>query len=179
MRRMEHLTSRKIGSFTRTKHVLLTLCLSFLAICALGQNTIQNKQGLYFELAGSGGLGSVNYERFFLYASPWTLSWSAGLSFAPIDKNNGTGIVFPVMLHSTLGKKALKLELGIGQGITLTTKGSLFALTTLAVGTRIQASGSRWYYRVTFTPLISYLVDFQVQPWCGISIGYAFKNKAI
>lgn len=105
------------------------------------------------------------------------MTWRAGLSFAPIDKNNGTGIVFPIMLNALIGKKSHHLELGAGQGVTVTTKGSFFTLTTAAIGYRYQSESKKWFYRVTYTPLISYLVDFQFQQWGGISIGYTFNHN--
>lgn len=142
-----------------------------------GQNDLK-KQSLFFELAGSGGLGSLNYEKMF-YSNRHHVdfSWRVGLSLAPIDKNNGTGLVFPVMIQSLLGPSAHKLELGLGQGITLTTKGQFFLLTTAAIGYRFQPARKNWFYRATYTPLISYLVDFQVQQWAGVSIGYTFKRS--
>jgi hypothetical protein len=165
----------KLAAFFSRIFMSLFFTLNTLSVICQVQK--QQKHALYFELGGSGGLGSFNYERHFSQKKSWELTWSAGISLAPIDKNNGTGIVIPIMLHANLGKKAVKLELGIGQGLTVTTKGSVFTLTTLAIGPRFQTAGSPWYYRATFTPLISYLVDFQVQPWGGISIGYAFKDN--
>jgi hypothetical protein len=50
-------------------------------------------------------------------------------------------------------------------------------LTTLAVGYRYQHPDKKFFYRVTYTPLVSYLVDFQMQQWAGVSIGYTFKSK--
>lgn len=131
----------------------------------------------YLEMAGSGGLGSLNYEKNFTAIKNTSLTWSGGLSFAPIDKNNGTGIVFPIMLHSLSGKSAGKLELGIGQGITITTRGHFFILATAAVGYRHQAPDKNFFYRITYTPIVSYLVDFQYQHWAGISFGYSFNKK--
>ncbi len=157
-----------------------TACLLILfllpAIC-ISQLEFKKKNNLFLEVAGSGGLGSINYERLFKSKNKIDFTWRAGLSFAPVDKNNGTGIVFPLMMNGLLGKTAHKLELGLGQGITLTTKGSFFALTTAAIGYRFQAPSKNLFYRITYTPLISYLVNFQVQHWGGISIGYSF-NKA-
>ena len=80
------------------------------------------------------------------------------------------------MIHSIIGKNSHKLELGLGQGITITTKGHFFALTTASVGYRYQSETKKWFYRVTYTPLISYIIDFQVQQLAGISIGYTFNN---
>lgn len=149
----------------------------FITISIYGQNSGDKRKSIYFELAGSGGLGSFNYEKHFLKKNITDFTWSAGFSLAPIDKNNGTGIVFPIMAHALIGKNAHKLEFGIGQGITITTKGSFFALTTAAIGYRYQSENKKWFYRIAYTPLISYLIDFQLQQWAGISIGYTFQNK--
>jgi hypothetical protein len=87
------------------------------------------------------------------------------------------GIVFPLMANVMIGRTAHKLEAGLGQGITVTTRGSFFVLGTAAIGYRYQPEEKRIFYRVTYTPLVSYLVDFQVQQWFGASIGYAFNKK--
>jgi len=142
-----------------------------------GQTEIDKRKSIFFELAGSGGLGSFNYEKLFYKKNNTEFTWRAGLSFAPIDKNNGTGIVFPLMINSIIGKSAHKLEFGLGQGVTITTKGQFFILTTAAAGYRFQSPEKKWFYRVTYTPLISYLVDFQYQHWAGLSIGFSFTNK--
>jgi hypothetical protein len=143
----------------------------------LAQNTIEKRKSLYFELAGSGGLGSINYESTFLKKSTLEATWRLGLTFAPIDKNNGVGIVFPIMANALLGENAHKLELGLGQGITITTKGSFFLLTTATIGYRYQSPSKKWFYRATYTPLISYIIDRQLQHWGGLSIGYTFKTS--
>lgn len=142
------------------------------------QSEFAKKRSIYLELGGSGGFGSLNYENLFLKKQKADLVWRLGLSIAPIDKNNGMGIVFPLMIHSLIGKNSHKLDLGLGQGITFSTKGKFFALTTAAIGYRYQSSTSKWFYRFTYTPLISYLVDFQIQQWAGISIGFTLNNKA-
>lgn len=156
-------------------HLLL---LSFLIKCiCYGQIKTSNKRTIYFELAGSGGIASINYEKEFAIKPKSTFIWRTGLSFAPIDKNNGTGIVFPLMVHWVKGENAHKLDIGLGQGITVTTRGSFFALTTASIGYRYQNPSKKWFYRVAYTPLISYLIDFQIQHWGGISFGYTLNNK--
>ncbi len=142
-----------------------------------GQISNGTKRSLFFELAGSGGLGSVNFEQRFWEQNVTELTWRAGFSLAPVDKNNGIGLVFPVMVNVLLGEKSHKLELGLGQGITISTHGSFFALTTAVIGYRYQSADKKWFYRVSYTPLISYLVDFQIQQWGGLSIGYSLNNK--
>jgi len=140
------------------------------------QTDFVKRKSIFVELAGSGGLGSLNYESSFFKKNKTELSWRAGLSFAPIDKNNGVGIVFPLLINSLVGDNSHKLELGIGQGFTITTKGRFFMLTNAVVGYSFQSERNNWFYRISYTPLISYIVDFQVQQWAGISIGYTFKK---
>lgn len=143
---------------------------------SFGQEELNKRNSVFLEIAGSGGLGSINYESHFYKKGMTEFTWRLGFSIAPIDKNNGTAIIFPVMINSLIGKKMHKLELGLGQGLTITTKGSPFVLTTASIGYRYQPENKNWFYKVAYTPLISYLVDFQVQQWGGISIGYTFKN---
>jgi hypothetical protein len=160
------------------KKLVIFIFLSSISGYGLGQTKLDKKKSVFFEIAGSGGLGSINYEKHFYQKNNTELTWRAGLSIAPIDRNNGFGIVFPLMVNSLIGKSAHKLEVGLGQGITITTKGSFFILTTAALGYRYQTESSPWFYRATYTPLISYLVDFQIQHWAGISFGYTFKGRA-
>lgn len=131
----------------------------------------------FFELAGSGGVASLNYERSIHHFQRMSLTCRFGFSLAPIDKNNGTGLVFPILINTLVGKTAHKAEFGIGQGFTLTTKAHFFALTTPIAGYRFTPQNKPWFYRITYTPLISYIVDFQIQHWAGISIGYTFHPR--
>lgn len=158
------------------KQTIIVIILTFAALFTYGKTNFGKRKSLYIEIAGSGGIGSVNFEKLFFQKNNTDFTWRAGLSFAPVDKNNGTGIVFPLMINALTGKKSHKLELGVGQGITITTKGSFFALTTAAIGYRYQPESKKWFYRVTYTPLVSYLADFQVQQWAGISIGYSISK---
>ena len=157
------------------KPILLFLFL-FFSTLIFGQEVYVKRRSIFFEIAGSGGFGSFNYEKHFCKRGKAEFTWRVGFSIAPIDKNNGTGIVFPLMINTLIGKSSHKLELGLGQGITVTTRGALFALTTAVIGYRYQSDEKKWFYRVSYTPLISYLVDFQIQQWAGISIGYTFNT---
>lgn len=154
-----------------------TLLLLLIASLSNAQTNSENRSAVFFELAGSGGMASFNYENQFYKKEKTAFTWRAGLSVAPIDRNNGAGIVFPVMANVLIGKNAHKFEAGLGQGITITTKGSFFTLTTAAIGYRYQSDAKKWFYRITYTPLISYLVNFQVQQWGGMSIGYTFNTS--
>lgn len=101
------------------------------------------------------------------------LEYRAGLSFVPIDRNNGNGIIFPLLIHATYGNGKHMADLGIVQAITITTKGSAFVRMPTSFGYRFQTEG-RMFYRVAYTPLVSYIYNFQWEHWGGITIGYNF-----
>ncbi len=152
----------------------ITLLIALCSTTLHAQTEVKSKS-VYLELAGSGGLGSVNYEQDFYLFEKGALAWRAGFSMAPIDKNNGVGLVFPLMAHAKIGTGSSQVDLGVGQGFTMTTKGAFFLLTTASVGYRFQKETSPWFFRAAYTPLISYIVDFQVQHWGGLSIGYTLN----
>lgn len=143
----------------------------------ISETTLLKKQSLFLELGGSGGFGSINYEKDFLLKTNTAYSFRAGFCVIPIDKNNGSALIFPLMVNFKMGNSAHKLEGGVGQGLTVTTKGSAFALALAAFGYRYQPTGKRLFFKIAYTPLISYIVDRQIQHWGGLSIGYSFKSK--
>lgn len=161
--------------FILMKSLVSFIYISILSICYSQKQAPESR--IFLELGGSGGLASFNYERPFHTIRKSEFTWRTGLSVAPIDKNNGIGLVVPIMMNGLFGNHAHKFEVGIGQGITVTTKGSFFALSTLNIGYRYQSLKSPWFYRITYTPLISYWVDFQYQNWCGVSIGYRLNRQ--
>lgn len=140
--------------------------------------TAQKTRSVYFEAGGCGGLGSFNFEKIFKTTGANSFSWRAGLGGSPIDKNNGNVLVFPVLIHFSHGANQLKFEAGIGQGISITTKGNSFARGVMSLGYKYQKKESRLFFRIAYTPLISYLVDFQWQHWAGISVGFHLNDKA-
>lgn len=150
-----------------------------ITVIAATNSTAQSTQKPYyfsFEIGGSGGLGSLNMERTFREKANCSFLWRAGLSYTPIDKNNGGSIIFPLMIHGLVGQKAHKLDLGIGQGISITTRGQFFVRTPIVVGYRFQPVDKSYYLRIAYTPLVSYLIDFQLQHWGGITFGYTFHK---
>jgi hypothetical protein len=154
--------------------IILFYCLS---ISVFSQDTLGKKKSLYFELAGSGGLGSLNYERELFTKKNTEFTLRLGYSIAPVDKNNGFGNVFPFLFNSLIGKSAHKLEVGLGQAFTITTKGNFFIMGNAVLGYRYQHPEKKWFYRISYTPIISYLINFQLQNWAGLSIGYTFNKK--
>ena len=129
---------------------------------------------VYFELAGSGGFGSFNYEWTFKQQEKIRWMLRAGLSGTYIDKNNGVAFIFPVMVHTVYGRKH-GLDIGIGQALTVTTRGGVFLRTPLSIGYRLEPNQKRIFYRFSYTPIVSYLIDFQWEHWGGITIGYKLR----
>lgn len=146
---------------------------------------------VFLELGGSGGLGSFNFEK---WNAPdpvpragihsrdpksWWYGMRYGISASPIDKNNGWVIVAPVMA-SVLYKKYRSphgFEISGGFAPSFTTKGALFIKSPFALGYRFQRWDKRIFFRVAYTPLFAWLVDFQWQHWAGISVGYQLASK--
>lgn len=134
------------------------------------------RRNIYFELGGSGGFGSFNFERIFPTRNENRWVIRTGISGTYIDKNNGAAIIIPLMGHFIWGQKH-GLDVGIGQALTATTRGNFFLRTPLSIGYRLEPAESRFFYRFSYTPIVSYLVDFQWEHWGGISIGYKLKPK--
>lgn len=153
------------------------LLLTLLSIEGNAQSTLLSKNSFFLEIGGNGGIGSINYEHLWLQKGNSSFTWRVGFSMAPIDKNNGTGLVFPLMMNWMTGKGAHKFELGVGQGVTITTKGHFFMLTTTKMGYRFQPSDKNLFFGISYTPLLSYIVDFQIQQWAGIHIGYILNSR--
>jgi hypothetical protein len=149
----------------------------------------QTKQ-VFLELGGSGGLGSINLEKPLFINLPWvprdncgplkpvlySFTWRLGLGASPIDQNNGWVLIFPAMVNMVYGVYAHRIEFGTGIAPSVTTKGSLFIKSPVMLGYRFQPPDKKLFFRVTYTPLVSWLVDFQWQHWAGISIGYNFTE---
>ena len=132
-------------------------------------------RSLYFEFGGSGGFGSFNFEWTFAQKEKFRWMLRTGISGTYIDKNNGAGFIFPVMVHGVYGQKH-GLDVGIGQTLTITTRGSIFLRAPLSIGYRLEPEGKRVFYRFSYTPIISYIVDFQWEHWGGITIGYKLSS---
>lgn len=133
----------------------------------------QQNGAVSFEIGGVGGFGSFSYSKEFKRCDKLGLEYRVGLSFSPIDKNNGNAIIFPLLVHVTYGKNKHFADVGIGQALTVTTRGSMFMRMPASFGYRFQTDG-HLFYRFAYTPLISYIYNFQWEHWGGITIGYNF-----
>lgn len=132
------------------------------------------ERDIYLELAGSGGLGSINYEKNLGdIDKQGSFSYSAGFSLTPIDKNNGTVLIFPLLMHTYFGKTH-NAEFAIGQSFSLTTRGQFFLKTPAFIGYRYHKEDHPFLFRAGYSPIINNITQLSVQHWGGISFGYAF-----
>ena len=148
--------------------------LLFLLFVLLVTNGFGQQNGaLSFEVGGVGGFGSISYSKAFKSWEKLGLEYRVGLSFVPIDRNNGDGIIIPGLVHATYGNEKHMADVGIGQALTITTKGSAFLRMPTSFGYRLQTDG-HMFYRFAYTPIVSYIYNFQWEHWGGITIGYNF-----
>ena len=145
--------------------------LVFFLIASSFQGLGQDKGAISLEIAGVGGFGSVSYSKEFKKWDKLGLEYRVGLSFMPIDRNNGNAIIFPLMIHGVYGNGKHRADAGIGQSLTITTKGSVFLRMPASFGYRFQTEG-HFFYRFAYTPIVSYIYNFQWEHWGGVTIGY-------
>lgn len=174
-----------------TKKTTAACYILFIGAMLVAVSSHAQSRTVFLELGGSGGLGSFNFERWMPPAlvktgtpfemenepKPWWYGMRYGLGFSPIDRNNGWVVVAPIM-YTVMYKKHRNphaFELSGGVAPSVTTKGAIFIKSPFALGYRYHRG--KLFFRVAYTPLFAWLVDFQWQHWAGISIGYQIEKK--
>jgi len=137
----------------------------------------QKDKHISFELAGSGGFASINYEKNIYQKESLKLIFRTGFSLIPFGSSNGVILIFPLMMHGIIGEKNHKLDIGIGQApsATLPVNG-IFVRMPLCFGYRYEPKDKNHYWRIAYTPLVSYLVQFQWEHWGGITYGFKLNQ---
>jgi len=154
-------------ALTRLNIVTLLLFAGFLS-------QAQDKS-VFLELGGYGGIYSFNYEKpITIKETP--LKLRMGIGGFPLDENSGTLIIFPLGLNYELGDGIHRLDLGVGHTVTTSTLPSIHSQSNLSIG-YLHKTDEKFWYRVSYTPLISHWVDFQYQHWVGVSLGLKLNNK--
>lgn len=135
----------------------------------------QKRHSMNIELLGAAGIGSINYERQFAANKNHRWMYRVGVGGSYIDKNNGAIFIFPLTTHFIVGKKSHYLDLSAGIAPSITTHFNAFVRAPLGIGYRFEHWYRRLYYRISYTPLVSFLLDVQYEHWFGATIGYHFK----
>lgn len=138
---------------------------------------------IFVEAAGSGGYGSINYERV-LFSKKY-LMFSTRLGFGTYHINDYTNnfnpdILLPLLINGCYGKNH-KIELGLGQTFAnivqadntdFKPKRVTNLHTIFSVGYRYQKDTGGIFFRCVYTPIIEFNSSFR--HWAGISFGYSF-----
>lgn len=134
------------------------------------------RHSAFVELGGSGGLFSVNHELVMVQGEKFALTRRIGLSFMPIDANNGVNLIVPAALMGRFGQDRHFAELGLGLGSSFTTEGAFFMRGLFIAGYRHHTAGPL-FFRLSYTPLMSIFYDFQWEHWVGVSIGVNWGRR--
>lgn len=124
------------------------------------------------EIGGTGGLYSFGWEAL----SQRKIAVQVGLSAIPADGE----LIFtvPAVLKYVHGDQKHHPEIGLGLGASVVNRYGLsgFVRGIGLIGWRYQPIDRRWCYRAFYSPLVSFLVDFQWQHWGGIGISYRLSS---
>jgi hypothetical protein len=157
---------------------MLKLNLSVLFFFFLFFLNSQSQRYISLEVGGAGGLGSINFEKEFHKSEQLRFIFRTGFSFIPIDRNNGNSLIFPQMVHAVYGKKSHHIDFGIGLAPSFTTRfAGAYIRAPLSLGYRFEAKDKKHVWRVAYTPLTSFLFDFQWEHWAGITYAYKLGQK--
>ncbi len=165
------------------------------------KNRNTNRHGFYLELAGSAMIYSVNYERLLFKTNGTAMFARIGFEYLPIGKA-ATVVHLPVATNYILGKKRLKVEIGMGamfrvdfnpiagDDFYLTTPPTRIFLTPV-LGLRYFGKrneyGEYFMMRLTLSPLIgtrvfanpwdNYNAAPNILPFAGISFGRTWGGR--
>lgn len=154
------------------------LALVILFLIPIGLVYGQQEKYLTIELGGSGGLGSINFEKEFFQNEKTRISFRTGFSFMPIDKNNGSVLIFPQMVQYRYGngKHFALLGMGLTPSITTTLSG-VYIRMPLSFGYGFEPPHKKYCFRMAYTPLVSFLFDLQWQHWGGVTFAYKLNSR--
>lgn len=135
------------------------------------------KTAVYMEAGGNAVLLSVNFDRLLTNHLAFRVGMNA---IGGSGGDNDTGVlVVPVMLSLLAGNGASRAEFGAGAGFSTgeldfgelgdVDLDGIYGTATL--GYRYQPPAGGVIFRAGFTPL---LINEEVWPWVGVSVGYAF-----
>ena len=141
----------------------------------------ETKPRTYFiEAGGSGGFGSLNFDKEFSIRAHYRWSYRLGAGYSPGASWKGkipVIIIFPTLINFLYGKQKHFLEAGAGQGLAFNTQGAIYSRLTLNAGYRFQKKEGGFFLRIVYSPLISFMYDRQWEHWAGIGIGFTFVKK--
>lgn len=161
-------------SYAIKKFFLASLLFSSV-FCSFSQDIELPSRRIFIEAGGNGGLYSINYEQDFRKILNKNLKWEVGFSVVPWGGKRVI-IDFPLSLNYTIGNGKHKAEAGSGQLIIFGNKAptGLALRGTFHFGYRYQPENKRTFLKIAYTPLYSYMYNFQWEHWFGVGVGFHF-----
>ncbi len=138
---------------------------------------------IYIEAAGTGGYGSLNYERVLCSKKNFIYSLRAGIStshFKDFTNNFNPDLLVPLSLNVSYGKNH-KIIAGLGQTIASKVQAAYADLrphrktncySNFTFGYRYQKNTGGLIFTCAYTPVLDWKGLFK--NWIGISFGYCF-----
>lgn len=130
------------------------------------------KKNVQFELFGSAGLYSINYERIILNQNKYKTVGGIGFSRIPISAGNGAS--FPISINHLISFQHHHIELGIG-AVPNYVSDYLYPgwhiHYSARIGYRYQKPYRKFIFRVGAVPIFAF-PGFGV--WGAINFGYGF-----
>ncbi|MEF8794967.1 MAG: hypothetical protein V5A48_00820 [Salinivenus sp.] len=162
------------------KWVVAVLSILVLTPALSQEATAQRDDAIYFELAGNGGVFSVNYDR----AIVGGVRGRFGFSYFPGFITAPQALWFPATLNYVVGNGTHHLEVGAGPIVRYlveqdccTDRGLAESFYTATVAYRYENAGG-FLFRIGLTPLYTFPLGNKDRahwtPSGGISVGYAF-----
>ncbi|MDH5474493.1 MAG: hypothetical protein OEX22_02260 [Cyclobacteriaceae bacterium] len=145
--------------------------------------TLVSKNVLYFEGAGIGGYGSINYERLIFRKANLWVNTRVGLSTYNLKDYTAKfnpDIILPFAINGLYGNNH-KIEFGIGQTISNSVSANYSTWqpervtnfhANFTIGYRFQKKTEGLMFRCNYSPIIKYHKYYR--HWGGISVGYSF-----
>lgn len=141
------------------------------------------KNALYVEAGGTGGYGSMNYEKLITSQNHLRIVGRIGVgTYNILDFQNrlNPDVLFPIGINGVYGKSH-SLEIGVGQTISTLVKvdqtdylkrrkTSFHA--SFNIGYRYQPKKGGFLFRCSYTPIIENYNYYR--HWGSVSFGYAF-----
>lgn len=167
---------------------ILFFLLLFFSFLSYAQDSISNKKCnhlIYIEIAGTGGIASLNYENNIPLKNKFILGFRGGFSTVHIMDYTckfNPDLIFPLAIHFLYGTTH-KIVVGSGQTISVIpvadlrkspihTRSVNFS-TSFTIGYRYNHQKTGLFFGCGYTPRIE--KNKHYKHWGGISIGYAFK----
>ena len=133
------------------------------------------RKSVFLELGGNAYYGSINFESMFGAYKHHAFAFRIGVGGYPVANTSDFKVAVPVALNFLTGRKSNFLDLSLGQSFTIDNNAKFEPIATGGIGYRYQKSKSPVFFRVAYTPLLSYIGGIDLKHWAGVTLGFTFN----